>query len=72
MTATKEWELIKERDKYGLTQKKMADLIGKATETYKRKENGENDWTGTEMFLIANFFRTPIEKIFCNRTTQNE
>ena len=48
-----EKELIALRADEKISRKEMAELIGTTPETYRKKELGESDWWGAEMFLIA-------------------
>lgn len=52
------------RKERGVTQQKMADLLGVTKETYRRKEKGLTDFGSSEMFKIANFFDKDIGEIF--------
>ncbi|HGC9176262.1 TPA: helix-turn-helix transcriptional regulator [Streptococcus agalactiae] len=52
------------RKERGVTQQKMADLLGVTKETYRRKEKGLTVFGSSEMFKIANFFDKDIGEIF--------
>ena len=62
-----EKELITLRIEKNISRKEMAKVIGVTPETYRKKELGENDWWGTEMFLVANEFNKRIDDIFLNK-----
>ncbi|KXT63188.1 helix-turn-helix transcriptional regulator [Lactococcus sp. DD01] len=62
-----EKELIALRIEKNISRKEMAEVIGVTPETYRKKELGENDWWGTEMFLVANKFNKRIDDIFLNK-----
>lgn len=47
-----------------ISQKKMGELIGVETETYRNKEKGITQFKASEMFIIANKFNMKIEDIF--------
>ena len=62
-----EKELIALRTEEKISRKEMAKLIGVTPETYRKKELGENDWWGSEMFLVASKFNRRIDDIFLNK-----
>lgn len=51
-----QWKLIRLRKEAGLTQKELAEFIGMKSDTYRRKESGENSFLDYEMFKIRDFF----------------
>lgn len=62
-----EKELIAIRSEEKISRKYMASLIGVTPETYKRKELGEAEWKGSEMFIISGKFGKTIEEIFLHK-----
>lgn len=62
-----EKELIALRADEKISRKEMAELIGTMPETYRKRELGESDWWGAEMFLIASKFNKRIDDIFLNK-----
>lgn len=62
-----EKELIALRTEEKISRKEMAKLIGVTPETYRKKELGENDWWGAEMFLVASKFNKRIDDIFLDK-----
>ncbi|MER5974888.1 hypothetical protein ABT112_35235, partial [Streptomyces sp. NPDC002055] len=62
-----EKELIALRADEKISRKEMAELIGTTPETYRKKELGESDWWGAEMFLIASKFNKRIDDIFLDK-----
>lgn len=62
-----EKELIALRTEERITRKEMANLIGITPETYRKKELGEADWWGAEMFIVASRFNKRIDDIFLNK-----
>jgi len=58
------WELIKLRKIHGISQRKMAKILGINPATYSDKENGKYDFKLTEIFIIASLFNKRIEEIF--------
>lgn len=62
-----EKELIALRAEEKISQKEMAKLLGITPETYRKKENGESDWWGSEMFIISSRFNKKIDDIFLNK-----
>lgn len=59
-----EKELIAIRSEEKISRKDMANFIGVTPETYRKKELGEAEWKGSEMFVISNKFGKKIEEIF--------
>lgn len=45
----------------------MAELIGVSENSYRNKEKGFCEFKSSEMFIIAEKFKLPIEKIFLRR-----
>ncbi len=45
------------RKGFGITQDKVATLLGISIPTFKKKENEELDFTKTEMIKIAELFK---------------
>lgn len=62
-----EKELIALRADEKISRKEMAELIGTTPETYRKKELGESDWWGAELFLIASKFNKRIDDIFLDK-----
>ena len=62
-----EKELIALRADEKISRKEMAELIGTTPETYRKKELGESDWWGAEMFLIASKINKRIDDIFLDK-----
>lgn len=52
------------RAKYELTQKDIATLLGITVQSYRSKENGNNDFTLKEAKKISDIFKKTIEEIF--------
>ena len=44
----------------GLTQKKMADILGMSTNSYASKENGKSDFKVKEINKFINFMKNNI------------
>ena len=66
------WELMKLRKINKVSKTAMTRILGiKAIETYTSKEDGETDFTLTEMFTIAKYFDKRIEDIFLPRYIGN-
>ncbi|EAD6937627.1 XRE family transcriptional regulator [Listeria monocytogenes] len=61
---TKLYELRKSKK---ITQLDMAELIGVSENSYRNKEKGFCEFKSSEMFIIAEKFKLPIEKIFLRR-----
>lgn len=57
-------KLLVLRKEKGVSQKELAELIGVSTESYRRKENGLNEFKLSEMFKLAKFFDKDIGDIF--------
>lgn len=62
-----QWNLIRIRKENGLTQKKMAEILGIAADTYGMKERGKLQFTQDEMFFLSRYFNLPLEVIFLPR-----
>ncbi|AWN65763.1 transcriptional regulator [Lactococcus lactis subsp. lactis] len=62
-----EKELIAIRSEEKISRKEMAELIGVTPETYRKKELGETDWWGAEMFIVASKFNKKIDDIFLDK-----
>lgn len=54
------------RAEHGLTQAKMAKIIGISEPTYCQKEIGKREFTLKECKIISDYFGKPIEYIFFN------
>ena len=52
------------RESLGITQKKVADIIGVSKANYCKKENGQVKFSLDEAFLIANYFGKTVDSIF--------
>lgn len=48
----------------GLTQKDMAQIIGKSESTYRKKENGEIDFFVDEMLAIRKRLNRTMDELF--------
>lgn len=64
-------KLIILRKNKGVQQKELAEMLGITTTAYSLKENGKYQFTGDQMFKIAEYFKMPIEDIFLPRIHQN-
>ena len=56
--------LYKLRKEKGISQEEMAKIINKSTNSYRDKELGKRDFTQSEMFKIASFFKKGLGEIF--------
>lgn len=54
-----------------MTQQQIADYLGIAVQTYRKKEKGEFEFTQDEMFMLATLFSKSINEIFLPRKHQN-
>ena len=58
----------------GLTQKKMADILGMSTNSYASKENGKSDFKVKEINKFINFMKKIIllliRKFFYSKSTE--
>lgn len=58
----------------GLTQKKMADILGMSTNSYASKENGKSDFKVKEINKFINFMKKKIllliRKFFYSKSTE--
>ncbi|MFZ7175811.1 helix-turn-helix transcriptional regulator [Streptococcus hyovaginalis] len=59
------------RKKSNLKQSDMAKVIHKSEVTYRDKELGKRDFTLSEMYAIANFFKRDVGDIFTDTTSRN-
>jgi len=57
-------KLIDSRTKRGISQEKMADLLGLNTSNYNRRESGETQIKIKEWEKIASLLEVPISEIF--------
>lgn len=57
-------KLIGKRNELGITQQKMADLLGISKNNYNLKENGKLDFNLVEVKKILNILNEPYEVIF--------
>lgn len=64
-------KLIILRKNKGIQQKELAEILGITLTAYNLKENGKYQFTGDQMFKIAEYFKMPIEDIFLPRIHQN-
>lgn len=55
------------REKNGVLQEKMADLLGISIPNYSKKETGAVRFSLTEAKIISTFFRVPVDEIFFNQ-----
>lgn len=58
--------LKKIRMRSGISQHKLAKIIGISAASYNRKEKGLREFTLIEARNISLFFKLPIDKIFFN------
>lgn len=58
------------KQKYRMTQKEFAEMLGMSFDTYSKKERGDYPFTSDEMFDISEKLDMPIGKIFSKRTHQ--
>lgn len=66
-----QWELIKLRKNYKLSQEKMSKVLDMSLVSYGKKERGDIQFTSDEMFLLKEYFTLPIEQIFLPRDFTN-
>lgn len=57
-------KLIGKRNELGITQQKMADLLGISKNNYNLKENGKLDFNLVEVKKILSILKEPYEVIF--------
>lgn len=57
-------KLIGKRNELGITQQKMADLLGISKNNYNLKENGKLDFNLVEVKKILSILNEPYEVIF--------
>lgn len=57
-------KLIGKRNEKGITQQKMADLLGISKGNYNQKENGKLDFNLVEVKKILQILDEPYEVIF--------
>lgn len=62
-------KLIGLRKELKISQKEMANLLGISQKTYCQKENGKTEFLLSEMFIISEYFKMPVECIFLPRNT---
>ena len=48
----------------GLSQQKVADILGITLRAFNDKINGKSDFTLTEATMLSDFFSEPVENIF--------
>ena len=60
----RQWKLEEMRETNKVTQEDLANLLNINTTTYRRKEKGDAEFKGSEMFAIAKRFNVEIEDIF--------
>ena len=59
------WSL--RRNSFKLSQQEVADVLGITVQAYRNKEQGKNQFTQDEMFMLSEFFKEPIDEIFLPR-----
>lgn len=59
-----QYNLVVLRMKHKLTQRDMAKIIGSNVDSYGRKERGELQFKGDEMFAISQYFEKTMDEIF--------
>lgn len=64
-------KLIILRKKKGVLQKDLCNYLGISIASYSFKENGKQQFTGDEMFKIAEYFKMKVDDIFLPRVHQN-
>ncbi len=57
-------KLVGKRNELGITQQKMADLLGISKNNYNLKENGKLDFNLVEVKKILNILDESYDKIF--------
>lgn len=62
--------LYKLRKEKNISQKEMADVIGKSENSYRNKELGKQDFKLSEMFKIAHYFGKELGDIFTPQTSR--
>ena len=62
--------LYKLRKEKNISQKEMADVIGKSENSYRNKELGKQDFKLSEMFKIAHYFGKELGDIFRHQTSR--
>lgn len=75
MSATN-WKLVIYRDRLGLTQEQMAELLGIGQGTYNRKEKGKSQFTQPEINEVMKIVRqsfpdATVDEIFFNSELSN-
>lgn len=60
-------KLIGKRKEKGITQEKMAELIGISKNNYNLKENGKLDFNLVEVRKILNILNSDYNDIFLNQ-----
>lgn len=66
-----EVKLYELRKSKNLTQLDLAKFLGISHTTYRNKELGRTDFSATEMFKLADFFKEDIGKIFKNKAHES-
>lgn len=64
-------KLILLRIENKVTQERLATLLKIDVSTYRKKENGLNEFKLTEMFIVASYFNKTLDEIFLNRNVTN-
>lgn len=59
-----QWNLIIVRKEHGITQEKLAEVLGISEDAYGLKERGKVQFKADEMFIISDYFDKTIEDIF--------
>lgn len=62
--------LRKLRVELNVSQKEFAQMISMPTSTYRKKENGETQFTLEEAYKIAKIANKPIDQIFLPNSDQ--
>jgi putative transcriptional regulator len=57
------------RKKNNVTQKELASKLNISNKAYSYKELGKTEFTMNEMFIIADYFKEKIDKIFLPKNT---
>lgn len=52
------------RAERGLSMADMAKILGISETSYLAKENNTRDWKSSEMFILRNYFKLPLDNIF--------
>lgn len=62
-----QWNLIRFRKEYKLSQQDISEILGISIESYEKKERGKLPFTIGEMFSIQHIFSRNMDEIFLPR-----